>query len=170
MKTLRALLTVLCLTFALSAKASTPVTVTINVPQMSWVDPGGAVVSPYIGPGLYMDASGALWNFAPGALAPAVTGYAGATPAALVYESYDCSGTARFNLNPNSGYFPGVALLTTTGAFYAVGSILPLTLHSAWYNNICNAYTNAAAPYVVYAATAITAPTLPTGPYHIELR
>jgi hypothetical protein len=44
-----------------------------------------------------------------------------------------------------------------------------MTPTSAWYGGTCNAYSLPAG-YAVYSIVSVTPPTLPSGPYHLELR
>jgi hypothetical protein len=85
---MRKLLAALALAFALSARA-TPVTVTINVPVLSWVTPSESIIGAFAGDSRFLDAYGVVWTVNPLLVAPVAGGPTGY----LVFAAADCSGT-----------------------------------------------------------------------------
>lgn len=183
MRPLKSLLAVVLLFTAFHATAiSHTFTGTIDTPGvLVWIEPGSTVVTPYITGGsfnayvAYVDATtGYIW---------ALTGPALSTPALnpvedlrQYYTTNNCTGTTYAAL-PQTDFAGSAGVVIVFGSgngliYAATGPVISsASIQSEWHNGSCIAPTAIPGSFVVYTTTGpITAPTLPAGPYHLEMR
>lgn len=175
MKTTRLLITVLGVLTSFPANAiPRPFSGTIDTPATpTLVDSSGAVVTAYVvlptGGMLYLDSVGLVWKIVD-LITPSVMASGGT--AGQYYATPDCSGPIYLELP--SWDLPGTTYITSNGngLIYSAGTMSATEIHSQRRFGICAAESSVISdPYHVFLAIGpLTAPTLPSGPYHLELR
>lgn len=174
MKMIRRLMVLFACAFATGVQA-TPVTVTIDVPQLSWVTPSAMVVTPlaaYNGNVTYLAGDGVLWAMWPALAQPYVDGFQPG-PNDFSYESADCTSAP---LLVSTIHAPGMAIVSKPGfgpLFYAIGTDVSASVTIRAHGNGLGCYSDTPPPAGTPVWTLVgplTPPTLPAGPYHIELR
>jgi hypothetical protein len=163
-----------CAAFAVSR----PFTGTIDTPGvMSWVDGSNATVAPlatFNSETIFYDSNtGYTWTVNPQTLAtatPTARAFSATTPN-FFYTSLNCAGTAYIAtddpigvVRTYGGYSPPYAQPYTAGTKHTGVSIVS-TLSSGTCYNFSYPYTTVYEP-----VGPLTAPTLPAGPWHLEVR
>ncbi len=178
MKTLRGLIAGIVIAVAFTAFAiSRTFTGTIDTPAVwVWVTPTGGVVVPAVG-GLatlpstpYLDpTTGYYWNI--GSLSVSQPQLYGVDVLRQFYATANCTGTIYTGLPSYDDHAATrVAVILEDGQTYVTTGIpVTQTFQSEWNGSACvSPYGNS---FTVYAVSGpVAPPTLPAGPYHLELR
>jgi len=177
MKLLRRGVLAFVISLSLSVQANPhSFTGTIDTPPVAvWVDSAGTTIAPFFATlvsMLYVDPStGFVWTIQNvRSTTPSLIGYIGGRPdgdLGLLYSTTNCTGTAY--LNASFWTIPHTVFASASdGQLYADGAPASATIHSRSVSGTCYVET---VPGPVYLAIGpLTPPTLPAGPWHLEIR
>ncbi len=176
---MKKLLVVLAVLSAFSAHANTHTfTGTIDTPPVAvWVNPTDAIIAPfalYGGRVFYVDpATKYVWSIDTSSLSsttPTLAAMGGITQ--TFYTTTNCTGQAYLAVLPTSDFLNFTYPIYRDGLIYVPGTMSNVNnqIQSTWYSG-CVSQAPIPATYSMYTLLGpVTAPTLPSGPWHLETR